>query len=436
MAEAHINPTHGVGGTLDNALIKAPAWRSASMVVGAAIGLMCSFPSLFNGALSFFLVQWSQEFGWGRGQTSSAVVLSMLGMTIGAPLVGRLVDRIGAERVVGVSVLLFAALLYAMSYLPGSLLALAATCFAIGLAGAGTTMVSYIGIRPLWFDKRLGLALGVAGVGAGVGVAMAAFLASTLISRVGWRGALVAMAAVALIGGALAYLLIRLRKGERPPLAREVLTSAAEKNESQVGHTFSEACRTLRFWLLFVATLVVVGSVLGLAIHLVALLSDRGFSPQQSAAGVGIAGASAVVARIVVGAMLDRWRAPIIAAGTMALGGCGLLIISNATTYPLIAIAIALCGALMGAESDLIPYMVRRYFGMRSFGTVFGVQFSAFALGSMLGPIVYGLTFDRIQSYTPVAFAAGVACFVCALAMLFMGPYRYSISQSSQAQEA
>lgn len=403
------------------------AWRSTSVVLGAAIGMMCSFPSLFIGALSFFLVEWSKEFGWGRGETSTAAVLSMLGMTVGAPVVGRMFDRVGAERVIGASVLLFAALLYVMSHLPASLIALGTLCFVIGLAGSGTSMVAYAGVMPLWFDKRLGLALGVGGLGASLGVVLAPFVASSLIAAVGWREAFVSMAGLALAGGMLAYALIRPRRGERAPLAGNARLGALSGNGYSIpGLTLREALHAKGFWLLLIVTLIITFSALGLVLHVVALFADRGFGPEQAAAGLSLAGISAMAARIAVGVMLDRWPAPAIAAGTMVLGASGLVLISSATSYPLLCLAVALCGLLMGAESDLLPYMVRRYFGMRSFGSVFGIMFSTYALGGVCGPIVYGVTFDRLQSYAPVALAAAAACFLSAVAILRMGPYRYA----------
>jgi MFS transporter, OFA family, oxalate/formate antiporter len=427
MAQAQADVIVGARDAQAVALPTVSAWRSTGVVLGAAIGMMCSFPSLFNGALSFFLVEWSKEFGWGRGETATAAVLSMLGMTVGAPVVGRLFDRVGAARVIGASVLLFAALLYVMSHLPASRIALGTLCFVIGLAGSGTSMVAYAGVLPLWFDKRLGMALGIGGLGAGLGVALAPFFASSLIGAVGWRGAFIAMAGLALAGGMLACALIRPRPGERAPLAGNARTGAPSENRDSIqGLTLREARRAKGFWLLLIVTLIIPFSVLGLALHLVALIADRGFSPQQAAAGISLAGISAMAARIAVGLMLDRWPAPAIAAGTMVLGAFGLVLISSATSYPLLCLAIALCGLLMGAESDLLPYMVRRYFGMRSFGSVFGIMFSAYALGSVFGPIVYGVTFDRLQSYAPVAIAAGAACFLSAVAILRMGPYRYA----------
>lgn len=282
-------------------------------------------------------------------------------------------------------------------------------------------------VMPLWFDKRLGLALGVGGVGASLGVALAPFVASGLIGAVGWREAFVSMAGLALAGGMLAYALIRPRRGERPPLAGNARLGELSVNGHSIpGLTLREARHAKGFWLLLIVTMIITFSAIGLVLHVVALFADRGFSAEQAAAGLSLAGISAMVARVVVGVMLDRWPAPAIAAGTMVLGACGLVLISSATSYPLLCLAIVLCGLLMGAESDLLPYMVRRYFGMRSFGSVFGIMFSAYALGSMFGPIVYGFTFDRFQSYAPVTLAAGAACFLSALAILRMGPYRYA----------
>ena len=312
------------GGTVVPAA--ASAWRSTSVVLGAAIGMMCSFPALFIGALSFFLVEWSKEFGWGRGETSTAAVLSMLGMTVGAPLVGRMFDRVGAERVIGASVLLFAALLYVMSHLPASLIALGTLCFVIGLAGSGTSMVAYAGVMPLWFDKRLGLALGVGGLGASLGVVLAPFVATRLIGAVGWREAFVSMAGLALAGGMLAYALIRPRRGERAPLAGNArLGALSESSDLIPGLTLREARHAKGFWLLLISTMIITFSAIGLVLHVVALFADRGFSAEQAAGALSLAGISAMAARIAVGVMLDRWPAPAIAAGTMVLGASGLV---------------------------------------------------------------------------------------------------------------
>ena len=44
----------------------------------------------------------------------------------------------------------------------------------------------------------------------------------------------------------------------------------------------------------------------------------------------------------------------------------------------------------MGAESDIIAYLLSRYFGLRAFGTAFGYSFGAFVLAGAIGTLLMG----------------------------------------------
>src|SRR5471032_671035 len=118
-----------------------PTWRRWLVVVGAAIGLVAGFISLFFSTLPFFLLPLSGEFGWSRTQTTAAATLSMLGTAVGAPLVGWLFNRFGTERVIGLSISLFAVCLLSLTMMTGNLFLFAALCFATGLTSSGTTPV-------------------------------------------------------------------------------------------------------------------------------------------------------------------------------------------------------------------------------------------------------------------------------------------------------
>jgi MFS transporter, OFA family, oxalate/formate antiporter len=316
---------------------------------------------------------------------------------------------------------------HAMSYLPGSLAALGALCFVVGVAGSGTSMVGYAGVLPQWFDKRLGLALGVAGLGAGAGVGLSPFIATQLVSQFGWRGAYAALAALALAGGLLAYALLRLRRGEVPPLASRAATASARAVEAAAapGISRADALRDPRFWLLLAVTFIVPFAILGIALHGAALFIDRGLTAAQAATGAAVAGLGAIIARVGVGALLDRWHAPLVAAVIFVAAGAGLVVNAWATTFALLCIGTFLGGVAMGAEGDLLPFMIRRYFGLRAFGSLFGIQYAAYALGGVLGPIAYGYTFDHFATYSAIMLACAAACGASALAILWMGPYRF-----------
>jgi MFS family permease len=92
-----------------------------------------------------------------------------------------------------------------------------------------------------------------------------------------------------------------------------------------------------------------------------------------------------------------------------------------------------LIGFAAGAEYDLLAFLVARYFGMKSYGVIYGALYSFFAVGAGIGPPIFGAAFDTSHSYAqPLAFA-GASMLVGALALLFLGRYR-TFAHTSGAQ--
>jgi cyanate permease len=72
-------------------------------------------------------------------------------------------------------------------------------------------------------------------------------------------------------------------------------------------------------------------------------------------------------------------------------------------------LASALLGLAIGAEADVMPFLVSRYFGIRSMGVLFGCVFGSYTMGAAAGPYLFGVGFDATGSYrTPLACALGV----------------------------
>ena len=83
----------------------------------------------------------------------------------------------------------------------------------------------------------------------------------------------------------------------------------------------------------------------------------------------------------------------------------------------------------MGAEVETMGYMISRYFGLRAFGTAFGLAFGAFMLAGAAGVLLMGEGFDRFHSYT-VPLAGFCGAMVLALLLLSrLGPYRYGVTR-------
>jgi len=93
----------------------------------------------------------------------------------------------------------------------------------------------------------------------------------------------------------------------------------------------------------------------------------------------------------------------------------------------LILAAIAL-GFGLGAEVDVIGFMVSRYFGLRAYGGIYGCLFAIFTIGTGLGPVVMGLSFDATRSYRPALAVFGVALVCASVLVSRLGRYNFPSS--------
>lgn len=101
------------------------------------------------------------------------------------------------------------------------------------------------------------------------------------------------------------------------------------------------------------------------------------------------------------------------------------MLFASGPSVPTAILAAALAGLLIGAEFDVLSYLVPRYFGRRSFGKIYGIAFAVFQLGAAVSTFAVGAGRQAAGSYTPALLTLVVACLVCIGLFLAMGPYRY-----------
>jgi len=383
--------------------------RQALMVVGASIGLFAGFAPLYFGTISIFLGPISEEFGWGRAQTSGVGVLSMLGLAFGSLVVGRCIDIFGAIKVIGLSVVVMAFLIATQSQSENSPLTFAILSLCIGFAGAGTTPPGYVSVLAKSLKNRLGLALGLVGVGMGLGTVTMPLLAEAFISKYGWRNAYLYLAIVATVTGILACLLVN---ASRSKDVGEESVSIATARCLNTFELFS-VIKDFRYWLLIGVALLVSVATLGMSVHFVSLMTDAGVSKEYAARGVALSGVGVICGRLLSGYLIDIVEARRVAATTFMIAAIGAIQMSGVLDLPLFYFAVAgiFLGFALGAEGDFLPFLVKKYFGNGSFGVLYGILFFVHAIGGVIGPILFGLFFDMLGSYKyALVCASGMLC--------------------------
>jgi MFS family permease len=313
---------------------------------------------------------------------------------------------------------IFGALYASLSTLTPNLWHLYAIFLLLGLVGPGTSAVPHASLISRWFTDRRGLALGLAMFGTALGGFVWPRATQWLLDHFGWRNA------YALSGGAVLLvavpLMFFLLKEPSTPVQTSKRTVADEYAD---GLTRREALGGGLLWLLLFAFFIISMSIQACMIHLIPMLKDRGMTPGNAADAASLMGLAGMAGRLGMGYLLDLLpaeRIPSIAFGVVAAGI--FLLFAGATGLSAYSAAM-LIGFGYGAESATIPYLVGRYFGLRSFGEIYSYLFITVPLGGALGPALMGLGYDRTGSYQSVLLFCGVATVVAALALLRLGSY-------------
>lgn len=377
--------------------------RTAWLVVAASwIGMFMHFGSLMVNTFGVFLTTLCDQFGWTRTEVSLGFTLAMLTAMAAMPVTGWLTDRFGPRRPILICTAVFGAGFASIALLTSNLWHLFAIFLVLGLVGPGTSAIPHATLISRWFTERRGLALGVAMSGTALGGVVWPSAAQFLLDSFGWRRAH-AMLGFAVLLIAVGVMLVLLK--ERAPTGP--VSDHTELSPPE-GLTRFEVLRSRAFWIIVAGFFIFMASVQACMIHLVPMLTDRGMVPARAALAASLLGAAGIVGRVGTGYLLDRIKPTSVPVIAFLLVAIGILVLSAGVAgLPAIAAAM-LIGLGYGADAATIPYLVSRYFGLRSFAEIYSYIFVAVPLGGAFGPALMGIGFDRLGSYQPVLIGWGL----------------------------
>ncbi|MGB8416431.1 MFS transporter [Paraburkholderia sp.] len=365
------------------------------------------------------------EFGWSRGAVGAALGAENLCAALAIPFFGLCIDRFGVRRPMLVSIFV-SCLALASASLVHSFWAFVLSFVVFGATCGGITPVPHAKLISGWFGSRRGLALGVAMSGTGIGAALVPMLAQTLLVHYGWRVGYQGVAALAMVVGLLVIGFVM----RDPPAVEHVIPIA-----SVAAAPWRAILTRTEFWLMAVAVFMVCTALTGMIVTAVPLLTDRGMPVLLAASVVSSAGLASGGGRLVTGALLDVFFAPRVAACAFAISAVGIALMGVNGPMSMYIVASVLIGGALGAEVDVIGYLVSRYFEMDSFGKAYALVFFAFGVAGGSGSYFLGLCHDLTGTYQIGVWACATLCLVGAMLIGRLGPYRTSGETGSDTQE-
>jgi MFS family permease len=361
-------------------------WR---VTLAAFVGVMVSFAALVPYTFSLYLAPLQAEFGWKREAISRAFAIAALTVAACSPTIGTLLDKIAPRKVILPCILVFACGIASLSLLRGNIAQFYGTYLLIGIVGNGTAQLAYARAVLTWFEQRRGLALAIVLTGSGTGSILLPIIAQHVMAAHGWRASYVVLGTIALLGFPLTALLVR----NRPA------SVAAKRREAPV--PIGSVLRSHIFWLIAVPVMLGAFSMNAAIAHLSALLTDHSIPASGAVLALSMLGVSGIVGRLITGYLLDRLFAPYVSLGVLLISGAGIMTIAFATTTAGGILGAFLMGFGAGSEADVVPYLIAKYFGRARFSTLYGLSWTAYAIGGATGPVCMGHAFDKAGGYQP-----------------------------------
>ncbi len=385
-------------------------WR---IVVAAGIGSSAGL-ILYPYVGSMFIKHHVEAFGWTRGEAGLASIATLIAGLL-APLVGRLADGIGVRPVIILGTMGFAGACFALGMQNGDVRVYWGLMFCLVFFGLGTTSITWA--RPInaQFVRSRGFALSTALSTVTLTAAITPPLLNYVIAAQGWRAGWFMLGVVAIAGATIALLM----------LPRVKPRAEAMANSFRLG----EAARQPAFWLLVIGMFLVNIPSGGLMAQMAALISDKGFDGATVASVLSAFAVSVFAGRLIAGVCLDRYPPQIVTFLAMGLPAFGcIMLLGQEPILWLAVFGIILAGLSQGAEGDVGPFLIGRYFGLKSFGALMGCVNAGVVAGTGVGGVVFSQGFDRFGSYDVVLWA-GAGCFLAgALCFAAIGASRRPVT--------
>ncbi len=393
-------------------------WKS---LLAATIGTMCGIFTLTNYTQGFFVGPVTSEFGWSAPQFFLSYTVLMCSGLLTGPLIGYIAQRVGL-RTVGIVGLIGHSLAYVvLSLNTGSLMLWYLSWALVAILGAGSLPIIWTGVLNNWFTKHRGKAIGITMAGTGLGAFLLPPIVEFLIANHGWRTAYHGIGLGALlISLPIVFALFKEKPDSSTATDGEVMANKVET----WGLTTKDAMRTKQFWILGAVLFLTVIVVAGLLSNFERIMTEQGFERSSIAQIAAVMGLTVIIGRLMVGALVDRFWAPGVAACFFLVATLGLLILVGTQVTMATALLVAvMIGLAAGAELDLLAYLTGKYFGPAHYPAIFGLIIAFFTVGAGIAPPLFGMAAQMFQGYgTMLSISIGLLL-VSILLFLSLGRY-------------
>ncbi len=364
--------------------------------------LMLMSTTVFQGVGTFF-VALERNFGWNRTTLSGAFALSRAEGALLGPVEGFLVDRLGTRRmvVIGYFIMGLGFIFYSQIQ---EVWHFYVAYLAISLGSGVGGWIAIVTLINNWFSRRRALAMSLAVSGVQLGGFLVPLMAWGIENH-DFRMTSLGIGVVLILVAVPASRMMRNLPedmGLRPDGAASPAAASGPSEiqaDEVVEMTPKQALRTVAFWVIAVARLTSVVSIITLSVHLVPKLTDSGISLITANFVVTLYTFVAFLSGFVAGYLADRTSKVLVLFVCMFMQAAAMTILALTDSLPMAVVFAVLWGAGFGGRVPLLTAIIGDFFGRKNFGSILGINMVPSNIAMIFAPLFAGFMFDLRQSY-------------------------------------
>lgn len=380
------------------------------IVLMAALGMFFSAPGQTY-SISAFMEAYITDLGYSRTLISSVYsVATILSGTL-IVFMGKAIDRNG-QRKMSLIVGILLALTCLFNSFISNVAMMAIGFFLLRYLGQGSMTLIPSTLVPQWFEKKRALAFSLMNLGGMAANMVIPAINIYFITHYSWALTWRLWAMFLVIGFLpLAYVLIVNRPediGTRPD--NENNTILSRHKDQDHSWTLNEALKTKEFWFVGIISMMVPMISTGLMFHFFSIMATKMILKSDAAYIIGLIALPGFIMPLVSGLFIDRFRTKYVITSTLIGMGLSLVFLNQLNTLASAAVFMLVYGLFTNIQGVSLNVIWPRYFGRSHLGSIRGAATIFMVIGSALGPLPFGLSYDLSGSYSVILYAMSGLC--------------------------
>lgn len=353
--------------------------------------------------LGFIVQPMEAEMGWNSSVIMLCITLQLVVAAVIGPKAGKLLDRIGAKKILTVGLAANGIMLILVSFVQ-EIWQLALVMIFFG--GVTQACIGNALIMPFitkWFKKRRGFAMGFVSAGANLGSASIAPLIVKLMGEnADWRHAWFVIGLIPIVVIApVVYLILNKSEDKKPRFAEAPAGQVRNASAlAEVTFTVKEAMRTPVFWKLIIAWNLIDFSMKGALLNKIPYALEMNYTAADAAGIIAMYGVLAIFSKLLTGWISDRMPLHLIGIALALLQAVSMYLFIDAPDLFTLYLAYGVLGGLSaGGLIALMPIILANYYGSKFQGALSGITLSLLLISSVGGPLSASIIRDVTGSY-------------------------------------